>query len=199
MHDDLPPPPPEADRDAITAQHFPMTLPGELIARPIDLDTYFNVAQQLDALIFTPLPMQYTLPAERHLDKRHLYAQQQGAHQEAIAIMVDDEHAVGYVAGRTLGALVYLIDRCALLPAVQGQGIGTAFLRQYVAYLTAYGYEHVVGYCAPTNRAALIAGLKAGFMVSGMEISDDGPLVKLLYVCHDDRRASLHMANNLPE
>lgn len=177
---------------------FPMPLPGDLHATPVDIQTYFNVAARLDPLLFTERPAALAMPAERHDTKRPLYVQQQSAHQEAVAFMRDERFAVGYCAGRMTGALEFLLDRVGLLAEHRGQGVLAGFLRGYVAYLAAVGYERVVAYCTPSDQAAIISALKAGFSVAGFGTDDDGPHVKLLYLCHADRRAVFWAANNLP-
>lgn len=41
----------------------------------------------------------------------------------------------------------------------------------------------------PNNRAIMIAELKAGFNIVGIELHEEcGPLVKMAYLFHDDRR-----------
>lgn len=176
---------------------FPTELAAGIAAQHIDLKTYFAVASQLDPLIFAARPLEFELPSARLAASRELYQQQNNTHQEALAFMVDTEHAIGYCAGRMLGALDFLIDRAGLTAPYRNQGVYTSFLRIYLPYLTSLGYERVFAYCDPTNRGALIASLKAGFVVGGVSISDIGPQVQLLYNTHADRAAAFARINNL--
>ena len=68
-------------------------------------------------------------------------------------------------------------------------GIYSAFLAQLIGYLSARAYERLTTSHHPNNRAALIADLKVGFDIVGFEMHEShGPLVKMAYPIHRDRR-----------
>ena len=92
----------------------------------------------------------------------------------------------------------YLMDETGILPAYRGRGIYSAFLSRYLVYLRDLGYERVVSYHAPNNRAVLIAKLRAGFVITGMRMrADSGASVQLTYFTHDDRRHAFDNAVSL--
>ncbi len=54
------------------------------------------------------------------------------------------------------------------------------------------GYERLTTSHHPNNRAALIADLKAGFNIVGLELHEShGPVVKMACSLHADRRRGL--------
>jgi RimJ/RimL family protein N-acetyltransferase len=93
----------------------------------------------------------------------------------------------------------YFIDTIGLVPAYRGRGIYTAFLRQLIDYLTAMGYERLTTSHHPSNRAALIADLKVGFDIVGLELDEsNGVLVKTAYHLHEDRRQAFERVFRTP-
>jgi RimJ/RimL family protein N-acetyltransferase len=84
------------------------------------------------------------------------------------------------------------------LPAYRGRGLYSAFLPKYLAYVTALGQERVTTSHHPNNRAIMIAELKVGFDIVGLELHESfGPLVKMAYFVHADRRAGFEQAFNM--
>ena len=91
-----------------------------------------------------------------------------------------------------------MLDTFGLLVEQRGKGIYRAFMRQMLAYLKDAGYERVTVCTHPNNRAMLIANLKLGFSIGGMELNaSTGVLVKLIYQLHADRRADFSRAFRL--
>ena len=95
----------------------------------------------------------------------------------------------------------FFIDTVGLVPAFRNRGIYTAFLKQLIAYLGAMGYERLTTSHHPNNRAVMIAELKAGFNIVGLELHEScGPLIKMAYFFHDDRRESFkHVFSLAPD
>lgn len=90
----------------------------------------------------------------------------------------------------------YISDTIGLIPAFRRRGIYTAFLKQLSVYLRTIGYERLATTHHPNNRAALIADLKAGFIV-GLELHEShGSIVKTACFLHDDRRRGFEQAFN---
>ena len=75
------------------------------------------------------------------------------------------------------------------------------FLKGLIAYLAAAGYERLTTSHHPNNRAIMIAELKAGFHITGLELHEGyGPLVKMAYLFHQDRRESFeHVFSMAPD
>ena len=86
-------------------------------------------------------------------------------------------------------AATFFIDKIGFILSYRGKGLYTAFLKQWLPYMEALGYERVTTTHHPNNRAILIAELKAGFDIVGLELHEShGPLVRMAYFVHDDRR-----------
>ena len=180
--------------DLFTAQkdaHFPMQLPQGIVGRTVDMQTYFDVEDALEPLIFPENELTerwFSLPSERRDERKQaLFALQRQTHQDAV-VFYDGETAIGWSAGRMTGAGEFMMDVSGVHPDYQGKGIYTAFLRLYLPYLRDVGYERVVSYHSPTNRAVLIAKLKAGFTITATEFRENaGASVKVAYFLHQDR------------
>lgn len=167
---------------------FPMILDDRLRAELVDLDTYFAVTNALSPRILEPTAFGFQPPEARIAAALHLYRMQQDSHQEALVFVDAHDQPAGFCAGRFENATTFLIDSVGLLPQMRGQGLFVRFLRHYINYLGQVGYERVVGYAPPGNRAVIISALKAGFAVSGMDITEmDGPRVQLIFHVQPDR------------
>ena len=92
-------------------------------------------------------------------------------------------------------SMTFLIDTVGLIPAYPNLGVYTAFLHGLIATLGAAGYERLTTSHHPNNRAVMIAELKAGFNIVGIELHEScGPLVKMAYLLHHDRREGFRRA-----
>ena len=175
----------------VKERHFPMQLPHGIIGKRVDMPTYFAVEDELEPLIFpenTQIARWFNLPSERHdAGKKYLSTLQSATHQDAV-VFYDDTTPIGWSAGRMTGASEFMMDVTGVHPDWQSKGIYTQFLRLYLPYLRDIGYERIVSYHSPTNRAVLIAKLKAGFVIGGTEFRENaGATVKLMCFLHADR------------
>lgn len=182
-------------------QHFPMQLPHGIVAHNVNLQTYFDVEDALEPTVFpenSAIARWFSLPPERRDElKKVLFSLQRSTHQDAI-IFYDGKQAVGWSAGRMTGASEFLMDVTGILPVYQNKGIYTNFLKLYIPYLRDIGYERVVSYHSPTNRAVLIAKLKAGFIITATEFREHaGASVKLTYFLHEDRYQTFEDVHSL--
>lgn len=83
----------------------------------------------------------------------------------------------------------YFMINTAVLPEHRRKGIYTALLRSLLTHLTELGFQEIYSLHHPTNNPVLVAKLKAGFVITGMEISDVfGLLVRLTYYTNPTRR-----------
>ena len=140
----------------------------------------------------------FSLPSYRQdARKKALMALQRETHQDAV-VFYDKDTPVGWSAGRMTGSSEFMMDVTGLHPDYQSKGIYTQFLSLYVSYLRDIGYERVLSYHSPTNRAILIAKLKAGFIIAGTEFREHaGASVKLVYYLHKDRYESFEDVHSL--
>ena len=181
--------------EQIHKQFFPMKLPAGIVARSMDQDAAQEAIAPINHLIFPPGFKQevglFEAPEARrerleHLQKLYAYSQPEWL----VFYNVQDE-PIGWFLGymEDVDGDTFFIDTVGLVPAFRRRGIYSAFLRQLIAYLKAMGYERLTTSHGPNNRAALIADLKAGFNIVGLELHEShGPLVKTAYYLHQDRR-----------
>jgi GNAT superfamily N-acetyltransferase len=179
--------------EEIRKQFFPMNLPSGIVARSMDQDTTQESIGAINHLIFPPDFKQaaglFEAPEARrerlvHLKKLHAYSQ-----PEWLVFYNAKSEPIGWFFGYMEDEDTFFIDTFGLIPAFRGQGIYSAFLRQLIAYVKAIGYERLTTSHSPNNRAALIADLKVGFDIMGLELHEShGPLVKTAYHLHEDRR-----------
>ncbi len=180
--------------------HFPMQLPEDIIAKQVEMQEFFDVQDALEPIIFPEndsVKRWFSLPSERREAKKRLYTLQRMSHQEAVVFYAGDT-AIGYSAGRMTGASEFMMDDTGILPDYQRKGIYSAFLKLYLPYLCDIGYERVVSYHSPTNRAVLIAKLKTGFNIAAMELREHaGASVKMVYFLHQDRLLTFEDVHSL--
>lgn len=182
-------------------KHFPMHLPHGIIAQNVGLETYFGVEDELEPLVFPENAVTgrwFALPPERRDERKQaLFALQRQTHQDAV-VFYAGEKAIGWSAGRMTGASEFMMDVTGIHPDYQSKGIYQQFLKAYLPYLRDIGYERVISYHSPTNRAVLIAKLKAGFIVTATEFREHaGASVKLTYFLHEDRYQTFEDVHSL--
>lgn len=186
--------------DDVAKQYFPIDLPGDVVGKVVDKKTVFAVGEA--TAIFDPAALgHYQPPAVRQEQASHLVNACVPSGQLSIAFYDSDDAPVGWFWGYMEYADTFTIDTFGLVPAYRGRGIYGAFTRSLLDYLTAIGYERVTVITHPNNRAMLIANLKVGFCLVGMENREDGgAMVKLAYILHADRRIDFSSAfRMLPE
>ncbi len=174
----------------VRARFFPMTLPASVVAHPVDADTLEQIKCIIAPRIF-PHDGQlrrFRTPPEREADLqlvRDMYAHR---HRERFVLYSPDGEPVGWSYGQMEDYLTFYMHTMGLVPEYRGKGIYTAWLRGLCEYIGALGYERLTSHHQPNNRAVLIGKLKAGWVITGMELDESyGPLVKMAYYTHSDR------------
>lgn len=102
----------------------------------------------------------------------------------------------GAIAGWSVGvqdsAETYQMVNSAVLPAFRGRGIYRALVDATLAEVAAQGFQRVYSRHVATNNAVIVPKLKAGFVITGTELSDRfGALVHLSWFPHAARRKVL--------
>lgn len=174
--------------ETLRSQFFPVDLPAGVTGRVVDTATAFTVGGQLR--IFDPPALGHFQPPQSRQAQVQRLAESFGhSGEEAVVLYDADEKPVGWFWGYMAYADTFTIDTFGLIPGYRGRGVYSAFVRALLAYLTAVGYERVTVITHANNRAMLIANLKAGFHIAGMEVHESlGAAVKLAYLVHADRR-----------
>lgn len=96
---------------------------------------------------------------------------------------------VGWSFGHQESAERFYMVNTAILPHHQGKGIYTALLPRILAELKGAGFQIAYSRHVATNNRVIAAKLKAGFVITGLELSDMfGMLVHLSFYFNPIRR-----------
>jgi GNAT superfamily N-acetyltransferase len=99
---------------------------------------------------------------------------------------------IGWSFGIQESAEKYYMVNTAILPQHQGKGIYSALLPRILGALQHEGFQIVSSRHVATNNQVLVPKLKAGFVITGVELSDVfGVLVHLSYFFNPIRRKVL--------
>lgn len=113
--------------------------------------------------------------------------------KQAFSLRVGAYHRnvlIGWAHGFQDSAESFIMATSAVHPSYRRQGIYTQILRRVLARTKAAGFQVVYSKHVLTNNPILIAKLKMGFTIVGMELSDgQGLLVRLRYLFNERRLA----------
>lgn len=88
---------------------------------------------------------------------------------------------------------IYMVNT-GILPQYQNQGIYKAVLPIIVTHLKQMGFQRIYSRHKASNNRVIVPKLKAGFVISGMEVDDHfGVLVFLSYYTNEKRRHLLNV------
>jgi hypothetical protein len=94
-----------------------------------------------------------------------------------------------------LDAMTFFMTSTGVLAAYRRKGIYTAFLKGFLLYLSALGYERITSKHQLNNRPVIIAKLKVGFNIVSVDADERwGAQVGMAYLFHDDRRRGFERA-----
>lgn len=176
--------------DEIRARHFPAALPAGVTVHAVDGATYKVAHTALFHHVFPDWTegKYLQIPPERESAVEALRHSLGDIHREHFVFFSPAGANIGWSLGMIENPISFRMSNTGILPAWQRRGIYSGFLRVLLGYIQALGYERVTSYHHPNNRAVLIAKLKAGFNITGMELAEDvGAVVKMTYFCHEDR------------
>jgi RimJ/RimL family protein N-acetyltransferase len=177
----------------IRERFFPMRLPLDVVARSMDREAAQASIKLFNHLIFAPGLKEeigvFQAPKARQERVEQLWGMHIDTHPEWIVFFDKCDEPIGWFYGYMEDEQSFFIDTIGLIPEFRNKGIYQAFLRQVIAYLEAVGYERLTSTHSPNNRGVLIAELKVGFNIVGLELDESrGPAVKVAYLFHEDRR-----------
>lgn len=102
------------------------------------------------------------------------------------------ERFVGWHIGDQRSGEEFYMRNSGVLPELQGQGIYTALMKAVVGILKEVGFQVISSKHNATNNRVIIPKLKAGFVISGLEISDRfGTMVRLEFFTNPKRQAMM--------
>jgi len=180
----------------IRAQFFPMSLPAGVTGQWVDRVAVATEIQELNRQIFPRSELRlFEVPSERQPGVHRLRQSYTPFHPEYVVFYDDRRSSIGWFYSYREDATTTFIDTVGFLPTYRGRGLYSAFLPKYLAYVAALGIERVTTSHHPNNRAIMIAELKVGFDMVGLELNESfGPLIKMAYFMHVDRRAGFEQA-----
>jgi len=99
---------------------------------------------------------------------------------------------VGWSWGWQCKADEFYMCNSAVLPAHRRKGLYTALMQEMMKEVKRLGFQVIKSRHTTVNNAVLIPKLKAGFVITGMEVSDMfGTLVNLSYFINPVRRKAI--------
>ena len=106
-----------------------------------------------------------------------------------LAVYDRNENFVGWSFGWQENSTTYCMCNSGVLPQYRRKGIYSSLLNLNIEILSKMGFQLIYSRHNATNNNVLIPKLKAGFIISKMEISDTfGCLVHLHYYTNKTRR-----------
>ncbi len=184
----------------IKTKYFPTELIPGITAKSDKMELMPQIWDKLAAKIFSPLTElgNYALPEARRERAKRLHEVYKTIHQENITFYNEKNEPIGWSFGVMIDPCTFFMSWSGILPAYQRQGIYTTFLKMFLPYLNELGYERVTSNHMVNNRAVLIAKLKVGFYVTGVDLDERfGAQVNLAYLFAEDRRQGFARAFSL--
>ena len=135
-------------------RYFPVELIPGIMAEAVDQQTIAAVWAELSDDMETPFANLglYTLPGEQRPRTRLLREVHGRLHHEYILFYNEVDQPVGWSYGLMHDAITFFMSWSAILPAYRRRGIYSAFLRYFLPYLQALGYQRVTSNHMVTNR-----------------------------------------------
>jgi len=94
-------------------------------------------------------------------------------------------------------ASFYMANSC-VIPEYRRQGLYTHLLQKVIELAQEYGFQSITSRHVAANNSVIIPKLKAGFKITGMELSEIyGNLVHLTYFNNDLRREAFEVRTGL--
>ena len=102
--------------------------------------------------------------------------------------ILKDEEIIGWHFGWQVDSEKFYMCNTGIFSEYQGKGIYTALLPRLLEIYREKGFQKVTSRHNAANNAVLVPKLKAGFMITGMEIDERfGTLVNLTYIFNEQR------------
>lgn len=99
---------------------------------------------------------------------------------------------IGWSWGYQESAFRFYMCNSAIFPEHRRKGLYTMLINEMIKRLTRLGFQEIYSRHTTTNNAVIIPKLKAGFVITAMEISDShGALVHLAYFPNSLRKKVL--------
>ncbi len=108
-----------------------------------------------------------------------------------ICIFKGDEFC-GWFTGDQYSNDTFYMRNSAILPDHRRQGLYTALMNEVLKRTKELGFQILLSRHVTTNNSIIVAKLKAGFVISALEVSDRfGTLVHLTYLFNETRKKTM--------
>ena len=189
--------------DAARKKHFPLRLENGITGELVMLHEGLAVATRLWGDVFGPSNegrgLFQTPPERQPVEQRMLMHYANTIHSECILARDATGKEIGWFVGEAEDNTTFYLRNGGLLPEARRQGLLQFFLPKFLTYLKEIGYERVTSEHYSNNTAVLIAMLKNGFYISGLNMDErTGALIKLVRLLHKDRREGFESSFRLP-
>lgn len=166
--------------------HEYQLIPGYML-RMISFEEYCSLCTLLEDRIFgnyfiADLSADYSLKGKgiESAQERDL-TEREGLLKRVTYGIYKGDTPIGFHYSSQLPERVILMRDTGILPEHQGKGLYKAFLSMLLKQFDEAGFREVVSFHKSTNNQVIVPKLKAGFIISGFEVSVDGLHVKLSY------------------
>ncbi len=113
-------------------------------------------------------------------------------------VIYKNDEVVGWSTGTQESNNAYAMIKTGVLAEHQNKGIYTALLPIIINTVREQGFQTITSAHNASNNQVIIPKLKAGFVISGLELHDGfGTLVKLSYFMNAKRMQVMHMRSGL--
>lgn len=184
-------------------EHFPIALQDGISAHAVDFAEISALMNRMWGDVFgktnEDLGHFQTPPARKPTEALLYQHYCSTVHHEFIAFKDEAGSAIGWFIGEAEDYTTFYLRNGGGVPERRGQGLLRLFLPAFLSYLRDIGYERVTSQHHPNNPAVLIAMLKSGFLIEGMNLDErSGPLIKTVGYLQEDRRQGYQTTLRLP-
>lgn len=167
--------------------------------KEIEYDAVLAFRKEHEAMIFeecVDLDMQNVLT---DVEQKSVSALEERFKQNLVFINVgafDGEKLIGVCSGRQDLKGMFNMSWSAVLPKFRGKGIYSAMLARVIAAAKERGFIGIRSRHLVTNNAVIVPKLKAGFIISGMELNDlHGSMVHLTKLFNEVHLSTFEFRN----
>src|SRR3954447_21763830 len=181
--------------DPIRAEHFAEPLLGRYRMEPTDEDTYWDIHESELRAHFPPEVLfafdEIRTPEQRAARQRILDSTQAAPRLREYWIVRDGDRLVAVFSGGQYRDTIWEMFHTTVHPDYRRQGVYRAIIDLHLAYSAALGFDTVVSDHAPGNNPIVIAKLRAGFRILGLELdAAHGVSLRLVYFHNPDHLAA---------
>lgn len=136
----------------------------------------------------TSMDLRRVMSEEERTQVRHLHKNMNQMLRFNLCIFRGEEFC-GWFTGDQYNNETFYMRNSAILPEHRRKGLYTVLLHEVLERVKAMGFQIVLSRHTTTNNSIIIPKLKAGFVITSMEVSDRfGTLVHLSYFFNETRR-----------